>query len=102
MTKTTRLIGACMIGAGLSGCGGSSDYKPSAGMPAEQLFAEACASCHGEKGEGKFGFLLSVAGCDETAEEIVTKIHTGGYVMPAFPNIGESEALAVAEFIKSH
>jgi cytochrome c551 len=101
MNKTTRLYAICLIAAGLSACSGSNDYKPTAGMPVEQLFAEACADCHGENGEGKFGFLLSIAGSDESAEEIVTKIHTGGHVMPAFPNIEENEAVAIAEFIKS-
>ncbi len=101
MTKTTRFFSICLIAAGLSACSGSNDYKPTADMPVEQLFAEACADCHGENGEGKFGFLLSIAGSEKPAEEIVSKIRTGGHVMPAFPNIGENEGLAIAEFIKS-
>jgi mono/diheme cytochrome c family protein len=100
MYKTTRFIGACLIAAGLSGCSGSSDYKPSAGMPAEQLFAEACAGCHGDTGEGKFGFLLAVAGSDAADAEIVTKIREGGHVMPAFPLISEEEAAAIAGYLK--
>jgi mono/diheme cytochrome c family protein len=101
MYKTTRFIGICLIAAGLSACGGDSDYQPNAGQSPEQIFAEACASCHGEKGEGKFGFLLSVAGSDEPVEEIVGKIRQGGHMMPAFSQISEQEAAAVAGYLKN-
>ena len=100
MLKTTHIIGVCLLAAGLSGCS-DRDFKPAEGMPADQLFAQACASCHGDKGEGKFGFLLSVAGSELSTGEIVQKIRQGGHVMPAFPNISDAEALAVAEYIKS-
>jgi mono/diheme cytochrome c family protein len=100
MTKTTQLIGAGLIATALSGCG-SSDYKPTAGMPVDQLFAEACSSCHGDNGEGKLGFILSVAGTEVSTPEIVTKIRQGGHVMPDFPNISEEEATALAAYLKS-
>jgi mono/diheme cytochrome c family protein len=100
MFKTTRLIGAGLIAAALSGCS-SSDYKPTAGLPADQLFAEACAGCHGDLGEGKLGFILAVAGTETSTPEIVTKIRQGGHLMPAFPQISESEATAIATFLKS-
>jgi mono/diheme cytochrome c family protein len=100
MIKTTHIIGACLLAAGLSGCS-DSDFKPAEGMPVDQLFAQTCSGCHGDKGEGKFGFLLSIAGSDLSSEEIVQKIRQGGHIMPAFPNIGEKEATAVAEYVKS-
>jgi mono/diheme cytochrome c family protein len=100
MFKTTQFIGTCLVAASLSGCS-NRDFTPAENMPANQLFAEACAGCHGDNAQGKFGFLLSIAGSDLPAEEIVQKIRQGGHVMPAFPNIGETEALAVAEYIKS-
>jgi mono/diheme cytochrome c family protein len=100
MFKTTQFIGACLVAASLSGCS-DSDFKPAEGMPANQLFAEACASCHGDNGQGKFGMLLKLAGSDLSSEEMVQKIRQGGHVMPAFPNISEEEALAIASFIKS-
>lgn len=100
MYKTTRFIAACLFAAGLSGCS-SSDYTPTAGAAADQLFAEACAGCHGDNGEGKFGFLLAVAGSDESAEDIATKIRNGGHVMPAFPQISEEQASAIAGYLKS-
>ena len=100
MYKTTRFITAGLIAAGLSGCG-SSDYAPSADATAEQLFSEACAGCHGNGGEGKFGFLLAVAGSDESAETIVAKIRQGGHLMPAFPQINDEQASAIAGYLKS-
>jgi len=33
-------------------------------------------------------------------DEIVNKIQNGGYIMPAFPNISEMEALTVAGYLK--
>jgi mono/diheme cytochrome c family protein len=101
MYKTTRFIGTCLITAGLTACGGDSDFKPAAGMAPEQLFSEACANCHGEEGGGKFGFLLSVAGSDTSVDDIVSKIREGGTIMPAFPEIDESEATAVANYLKN-
>ena len=98
MNKTTQLIGAGLIAAVMSGCS-SSDYKPTAGLPVDQLFAEACSGCHGKDGEGKFGFLLAVAGTETATPEIISKIRQGGHLMPAFPQISESEATAIAVYL---
>lgn len=100
MYKTTQIIGVCLLAAGLSACS-ASRYKPADGSTPEQIFSEACASCHGDKGQGKFGFLLSVAGSETPAEEIVDKIRNGGRVMPAFPGIDENAASAMAGYIKN-
>ncbi len=101
MHKTTRLIGAGLLAAALAGCSGSQEFTPTAGMSPDQVFAQACSGCHGEGGEGKFGFLLSIAGTDADSGEIVAKIRNGGHVMPAFPNIDESTATAIAAYLKS-
>jgi mono/diheme cytochrome c family protein len=101
MFKTIRFIGAGLMAAALSACGGNNDYKPSTGMPVEQLFAEACAGCHGDKGEGKFGFLLAIAGSDKADEELVTSIREGGVIMPAFSQISEDEAAAIVGYLKN-
>jgi len=101
MYKTTRLLGAGLLAAALTGCSGSRDFTPTEGMAPDQVFAQACASCHGEAGEGKFGFLLAVAGTETGVEEIVAKIRSGGHVMPAFPNIDENTATAIAAYLKS-
>ncbi len=100
MYKTTRFIGICLLAAGLSACGGDSDYQPGAGLSPQQLYAQACASCHGKQGGGKFGFLFSIAGSDLSAEEIAGKIRGGGDMMPAFPQISEEQASAVADYVK--
>jgi mono/diheme cytochrome c family protein len=100
MQKTTRFIGTCLIAAGLTACGGTSDFKPTAGMTPEQLFSEACAGCHGDKGDGKFGFLFSIAGSEAPIEEIVSKIREGGPIMPAFPEIDEVDATTLANYLK--
>ncbi len=100
MYKTTRFIIACLFAVGLGGCS-SSDYTPTPGAAADQLFAEACAGCHGDNGEGKFGFLLAVAGSEESTETIVDKIRNGGHLMPAFPQLSEEQASAIAGYLKS-
>ncbi len=101
MDKTTRLIGAGLMAAALAGCSGSRDFTPTESMSPDLIFAEACSGCHGEAGDGKFGFLLSIAGTDEASEEIVAKIRNGGHLMPAFPNIDENTASAIATYLKS-
>ncbi len=98
MDKTTRIMGACLLAAGLSGC--SKDFTPSEGMGASEIFTQACAACHGDNGQGKFGFLLKVAGSETPLPEMADKIRNGGYVMPAFPNISEADALAIAGYLK--
>jgi len=100
MDKTTSIMGACLLAASLSGCSGSKDFKPTEGMGAGELFAQACTTCHGENGNGKFGFLLKIAGSQTPLQEMADKIRNGGYVMPAFPNISEADALAIAGFLK--
>lgn len=101
MYKTTRSIGICLIATGLSACGGDSSYQPETDLSAAQLYAEACTACHGKEGEGKFGFLFTIAGSDEPTEAIVEKIKQGGQMMPAFPQISREQASALAEYVKS-
>jgi len=99
MDKTTSIMGACLLAASLSGCS-SKDFTPSEGMGASEISAQACTACHGEGGNGKFGFLLKIAGSQTPLQEMADKIRNGGYVMPAFPNISEADALAIAGFLK--
>ncbi|MCU7852877.1 MAG: c-type cytochrome [Candidatus Thiodiazotropha sp. (ex Monitilora ramsayi)] len=101
MKKTTALSILAILSVSLGGCGGNNDFKATASMPVNDLFAQACAGCHGENGEGKFGILLKLAGSDDAAEEMAEKIRHGGHIMPAFPNISEAEAISIATFLKS-
>ncbi|MEG3641129.1 c-type cytochrome [Magnetococcus sp. PR-3] len=99
--KRIQWIGLAAAGILLSGCGGNNDYTPAAGSSPDTIFAEACASCHGDKGAGKLGFLLKVAGSDAEPAAIAGHIQSGGPVMPAFPNINEADRVAIAAYLKS-
>ena len=100
MGKTTYIAGICLLGSLLTGCS-ARDFKPVSGMNGKDIFANACSGCHGDNGGGKFGFLLKLAGTEETSDEIVEKIRNGGHIMPAFPNIDEQSAALVADYLKS-
>ncbi|OIO61013.1 MAG: cytochrome C [Alphaproteobacteria bacterium CG_4_10_14_0_2_um_filter_63_37] len=82
----------------LASCGGQESYTPAAGAAPAQIFEQACAACHGDKGQGKFGLLLKIAGHQEQAE-VVEKIGKGGVIMPAFPNIASDDRKAVAAWL---
>ena len=99
MIKKVMLLGATALV--LTGCGGANDFAPSAGMNGAEIYHEACASCHGDRGQGKFLGLLKVAGSDHPLSEAADKIRDGGPVMPSFPNIGDADRMAVAEYLKA-
>jgi mono/diheme cytochrome c family protein len=101
MDKTTYLAGICLSASLLTGCSDSNDFTPASGMDGMDIYAKACANCHGENGSGKFGFLLKLEGSEDSAEEIVNKIRNGGHIMPAFPNINTQQAELVATYLKS-
>lgn len=82
----------------LAGCGADT-YAPGTGATAAGIFADACANCHGDGGEGKFG-LLRIKDSVSSELEIAEKIAAGSTLMPAFPNIGESERMALAKYLK--
>ena len=101
MTHLSRITIAALLTAHLTGCGSSNGYTPRTGMSAADIFAEACESCHGAAGAGKFGFLLKVAGTDASPAKVAQHVAAGGPVMPGFPNIPESDRLALAEYLKA-
>ncbi|MCU7934229.1 MAG: cytochrome c [Candidatus Thiodiazotropha sp. (ex Dulcina madagascariensis)] len=101
MIRTTNATAACLLALTLAGCSDVNDYKPTADMTATDIFTEACSSCHGDGGSGKFGFLLKIAGTEAAAEEVVEKILHGGHIMPAFPNIDEQDAERLATYLKA-
>jgi hypothetical protein len=100
MTKTTNLLAIPTLAIMLTGCGGPNEFTPSPGMSPADIFSSACQECHGEKGSGKFGFLLKIAGSDEV-EEMNDKIKNGGHIMPSFPNIGDADRAALVDYVKS-
>jgi mono/diheme cytochrome c family protein len=101
MPQFAKITLFSLFAAILAGCGGKDDYTPSAGVNAPAIFAEACQSCHGGAGEGKFGFLFSLAGTESTPEKIARHIAEGGPVMPAFPNLSQEQRMALAAYVKS-
>ncbi|MCU7906589.1 MAG: cytochrome c [Candidatus Thiodiazotropha sp. (ex Epidulcina cf. delphinae)] len=101
MIRTTNPTVACLLALMLAGCSDVNDFKPTVGMTATDIFADACSSCHGDGGSGKFGFLLKVAGTETAAEEVVAKIRHGGRIMPAFPNIDEEDAVRITSYLKT-
>nr|CRH06879.1 putative Cytochrome c, class I [Candidatus Magnetococcus massalia] len=101
MSSIARTTGFVMLAALLTGCGGSNEYKPQAGATAETIYAEACASCHGDKGAGKLGPILRIAGSDADPAATSAKIAGGGHIMPGFPNISEQDRMAVAVYLKA-
>lgn len=91
---------ATIVTAGMlvAGCGGEEDYSAPEGTPALKMFEQACSHCHGEKGTGKFGFLLGLKGSQIPAENVVPMIANGGGIMPAFPELSESQRQRLAEY----
>jgi len=92
-------LAATLIGL-LAGCG-KDDIAPAQDTSPADIFVQACRTCHGAQGSGKFGFLLKIAGTDESVEEIGAKIRDGGWIMPKFPNLSEDQRQALAAYIKS-
>ncbi len=95
-------IWVALAAMSLTACG-DNDYTPAANVGAKTIFTEACASCHGDAGVGKFGILLKLAGSEQPypVSEVVTKVIKGGHIMPAFPNIDQKDAEALAGYINS-
>lgn len=100
MNSRIKVLSLLTMSLGLAACGGPREYTPATGSAAADMFAEACQSCHGESGQGKFGFLLKIAGTDASDADILAHIQDGGLIMPAFPNIGEQERQALVAYLK--
>ncbi|MES9860981.1 MAG: cytochrome c [Candidatus Thiodiazotropha sp. LLP2] len=101
MNKIFYITSISLLVLALSGCSDSNNFKPVTGMDGMDIYANACSSCHGSNGQGKFGFLLKLAGTDDSTEEISEKIIKGGHIMPSFPNISQQEAEKVAAYLKA-
>ena len=101
MKTTIATTGAALLALTLTGCSNSNDFMPVTGMDGMDIYANACASCHGDNGQGKLGFLLKLAGSDISSEAISEKIINGGHFMPAFPNISQPDAEQVAAYLKA-
>ncbi|GAE30690.1 cytochrome c551 [Halalkalibacter hemicellulosilyticusJCM 9152] len=67
----------------------------------EELYSRSCISCHGGDLSGTSGPALNALEGHLTAEEIVNIIHTGPGTMPAFDNLSDLEADAIAQYLLS-
>src|SRR5690625_1415724 len=65
---------------------------------AEELYAESCASCHGDDLSGQVGPALGAEGADLSADEIVEIIENGQGSMPAGLLSGD-DAQEVADWL---
>ncbi|MES9937658.1 MAG: cytochrome c [Sedimenticola sp.] len=101
MKKIISLFAAVTAVAALTGCMGASDFDPALTMTPAEMYASGCQSCHGAMGEGKFGFLLKIAGTESSIGEISEKIEKGGHVMPGFPYIETPQRLLLATYVKT-
>jgi mono/diheme cytochrome c family protein len=79
----------------------ANDYTPAVDAKAAQVFSEACASCHGDWGTGKFGFLLKLTETTLSKEEIKNRISAGGTIMPKFPNIKKEQLSQLTDYVKA-
>ena len=64
-------------------------------------FAQACAACHGQEGQGGFGPTLAGNDDLEDAAFVIGRILGGGGGMPAFDEFSDEEAAAIGTHIRS-
>ncbi|HKJ87359.1 MAG TPA: cytochrome c [Gammaproteobacteria bacterium] len=85
----------------LAGCGGKENYDPAPGTQASAMFKHACSHCHGEKGQGKFGFLLSLHDLQLPKPGIEKMIAHGNGIMPAFTKLSDKQRARLANYVKT-
>lgn len=98
------LLAACAAAllwpaAGTAAATPSSAASPGAAGPSSgaEIFAQNCAGCHGERGEGAFGPSLAPAGF---ASLVAPMVRQGGIRMPAFGNaLSDDQTRAVADYV---
>lgn len=97
---TLLVLGAC--GGGSDDNGSSDDGASVDSAAGEEVFANSCASCHGDDLSGGAGPSLETVGADHSVDDIKDIIENGqGSGMPAGLVSGEEED-AVAEWLATH
>jgi len=78
---------------GLSGyfffTGKTSVYRPTIHDPAI-IYREACAECHGQKGEGEGLFFPGLMDTSIARKDVIEAVREGRFMMPAFTEIPDS------------
>ncbi len=77
---------------------GDSLYIPTTNKP-EVIYRQACASCHGNRGEGGRLFYPALAKEDMIEKEVRQIIQNGSMIMPAFHNIQGDTLNNLAEYV---
>jgi cytochrome c551 len=98
------ILGALALAVPAAGCGGGDEPtasdEPASGAAADgqQVFADNCASCHGEDGSGGVGPTLQNP--ELTSDEVSTQVTEGGDGMPAFGGeLDEAEIADVTAYV---
>ena len=79
----------------------ASDFQPKLGASGADTFAQACAACHGDDGQGKFGLFFDLTSSTLETEAMKTIIQNGGALMPSFANIKGEELNALITHVHS-
>ena len=82
------------------GRGGFDDYQAPASTDTAEIFAAACAQCHGSDGAGMlFGLMFTLEPVGKSVDELSAKILSGGEGMPAFINLTDQQRQDLAGYI---
>lgn len=65
------------------------------------LYAQTCAACHGETGEGGFGPALAGNAALEDAPQVIAQVLAGGGGMPAFAHLSDEKVAALVSYVRS-
>ena len=78
--------------------GTTESYKPFTDNPAV-IYREACARCHGNKGEGSQVLYPALQQSGYTVNGVKETIESGTWLMPGFKNIKGDTLTNLAEYI---
>jgi mono/diheme cytochrome c family protein len=106
-TRTRIALTALLASAALAaGCGGGSSggsSTPTGGggsADGAQIFAENCATCHGDQGQGGVGPNLQTSSKAGDEHAVIEQVKNGGGGMPPFDDkLSDQEIQAVADYV---
>ncbi|MDX2426895.1 MAG: c-type cytochrome [Cycloclasticus sp.] len=79
----------------------ANDYQPRVGANGAEIYAQACAACHGADGSGKFSLFFDLTSSTLLMDEMKEVIQKGGFIMPSFANIKGAELDALVAYVRS-
>jgi len=78
--------------------GQTNEYIPETSNP-DQVYKEACAGCHGERGKGEGVLYPDLAKESLEVREIIDVVRNGELFMPSFPHIPDSTLQKLALYV---